>query len=61
MILFDKKKENIDLHFDMHHGYGNLDKAIEECKYKIEMILKNLFMRRTHLIPILCLFLKSIF
>jgi hypothetical protein len=27
-ILFDKKKHNILLHFDMHHGYGNLKKAI---------------------------------
>jgi len=32
MILFDKKKENIALHFDMHHGYGNLDRAIEEVQ-----------------------------
>jgi len=31
-ILFNKKKENIVLHFDMHHGYGNLDKAIEEIE-----------------------------
>ena len=27
-IFFNKNKENIKLHFDMHHGYGNLDKAI---------------------------------
>jgi len=27
-IFFDKKKQTIKLHFDMHHGYGNLDKAI---------------------------------
>ena len=27
-ILFNKSKRNIKLHFDMHHGYGNLDKAI---------------------------------
>ena len=26
-LLF-KKKESIKVHFDMHHGYGNLDKAI---------------------------------
>jgi len=31
-ILFDSKKENIALHFDMHHGYGNLDLAIEEIQ-----------------------------
>ena len=28
-ILFDKKKRTVNLHFDMHHGYGNLGKAIE--------------------------------
>ena len=28
-ILFDEKKRTINLHFDMHHGYGNLDKAIQ--------------------------------
>ena len=28
LIFFDKKKHNIKLHFDMFHGYGNLDKAI---------------------------------
>ncbi len=29
-ILFNKKKQNIFLHFEMHHGYGNLEKAISE-------------------------------
>ena len=28
-IFFDKKKQTIALHFDMHHGYHNLNKAIE--------------------------------
>jgi len=27
-IFFNSKKQNIKLHFDMHHGYGILDKAI---------------------------------
>ena len=27
-ILFLKSRQNIKLHFDMHHGYGNLNKAI---------------------------------
>ena len=27
-ILFLKNKQNIQFHFDMHHGYGNLEKAI---------------------------------
>jgi len=28
-IFFNKEKQTIKLHFDMHHGYGNLDKAID--------------------------------
>ena len=27
-VLFDKKKQTIKLHFDMFHGYGNIDLAI---------------------------------
>ena len=27
-LLFGKDKETINVHFDMHHGYGNLKKAI---------------------------------
>ena len=27
-ILFDVSKQSVLLHFDMHHGYGNLEKAI---------------------------------
>lgn len=27
-IFFNKNLRNIKLHFDMHHGYGNLEKAI---------------------------------
>tara|TARA_B100000959_G_scaffold213476_1_gene224613 strand:- start:1623 stop:2423 length:801 start_codon:yes stop_codon:yes gene_type:complete len=28
-ILFNKNKQTIKLHFDMHHSHGNLDKAID--------------------------------
>ena len=28
-ILFFKKKQNLYLHFEMHHGFGNLKKAID--------------------------------
>ncbi len=31
-ILFNKKKRTIKLHFDMHHGDGNLKKAIDVMK-----------------------------
>ena len=27
-VFFNKDKQTVKLHFDMHHGYGNLDKAI---------------------------------
>ena len=27
-IFFDEKERSIKLHFDIHHGHGNLDKAI---------------------------------
>ena len=29
-LFFDKKKITIKVHFDMYHGYGNLDKAIDK-------------------------------
>jgi hypothetical protein len=32
LILLDKNKHNILLHFDMHHGYGNLSRAINVLK-----------------------------
>ena len=30
VLFFDKKKRNIKFHFDMFHGEGTLDKAINE-------------------------------
>ena len=27
-LLFNNQSQNLNVHFDMHHGYGNLDKAI---------------------------------
>ena len=33
-ILFNKKKQNLLLHFDMHHGYNNLKKAIDKLDQK---------------------------
>jgi len=31
-IIFSKKKQNLLLHFDMHHGFGNLEKTIAYLK-----------------------------
>ena len=33
-VFFNKDKQNIKLHFDMHHGYGVLDKAINVLNKK---------------------------
>ena len=33
-ILFDEKKQNLFLHFDMHHGHGNLKIAIDQLDEK---------------------------
>jgi hypothetical protein len=32
--FFDKNKRTIKFHFDMHHGYGNIDKAIDVMSNK---------------------------
>ena len=31
-IFFNQKKQTLKFHFDMHHGYGNLQKAIPLSK-----------------------------
>ena len=46
------KKQNIKLHFDMHHGYGILDKAINHLNKKREFYSKNLLIKITVLIHI---------
>ena len=33
-IIYNKSKQTIKLHFDMHHGYGVLDKAIDQLNKK---------------------------
>ena len=44
-MLFSEKNQNIKLHFDMHHGFGNLDLAIEqlnlEDKYDFSNFVKS--------------------
>ncbi len=40
-ILFNKKKETIKVHFDLHHGFGNLDKAIQVMDLKDRADFKN--------------------
>ena len=40
-IFFNIKKQTVKLHFDMHHGYGNLDKAINLLNSKDKDGFKN--------------------
>mgnify|MGYP006135895185 FL=1 len=40
-IFFNEKKQTLALHFDMHHGYGNLDKAISVMDEKDRQEFKN--------------------
>ena len=45
-LFFGKNKGTIKLHFDMHHGYGNLEKAISVMKSEhkdlfLEYVLKS--------------------
>ena len=48
-ILINEKKQTIQLHFDMHHGYGNLKKALDLVDdrdredFKIYVKQKNFF------------------
>ena len=40
-ILFSEEKRTLALHFDMHHGYGNLNKAISVMDEKDRLDFKN--------------------
>ena len=53
-IMINKKKHNIKLHFDMSHGYGKLDKAIDLLDKKErddfrEYVNKNKFFNPNHM------------
>ena len=41
LILFDKNRQNLSLHFDMHHGYGNLQKAIKKLDNRNQIDFEN--------------------
>ena len=40
-VFFKKEKHTIELHFDMHHGYGVLDKAINVMNIKDRIDFKK--------------------
>tara|TARA_B100001121_G_C18221303_1_gene403776 strand:- start:46 stop:540 length:495 start_codon:yes stop_codon:yes gene_type:complete len=50
-ILFNKKQRNIKLHFDMHHGHGVIDKAIDFLKYEDQIDFKKFIDQNTKFNP----------
>ena len=59
-ILFNKKKENILFHFDMHHGYGNLEKAIEVMHSKDKKDFFDYVNNKTYFNPHIMVISKNI-
>ena len=50
-IFFNKEKRTIKLHFDMHHGYGVLEKAINFMKETDRSDFKNFINKETQFNP----------
>tara|TARA_Y100000816_G_C26102278_1_gene584569 strand:+ start:2363 stop:3169 length:807 start_codon:yes stop_codon:yes gene_type:complete len=60
-VLFVKKKQTIKLHFDMHHGYGVLDKAIDCMDIKDREEFRNFVSENSKFNPhIMCISKKNI-
>ena len=55
-ILFDSRKHSISLHFDMHHGYKNLEKAINLLDNKNKQDFFDFVNKKTDFNPhIMCI------
>ena len=50
-IFQKKKKQSINLHFDMHHGYNNLQKAIDQIENKDKYEFQNYVNQRDYFNP----------
>ena len=50
-IFFKKDKQSISLHFDMHHGYNNLQKAINQIQDKDKYEFQNYVNQRDYFNP----------
>ena len=60
-ILYNKTKHSIKLHFDMHHGHGVLDKAIELVEKKDRKDFSNFVNNKDKFNPhIMCITKKKI-
>ena len=51
MILFNLNNSSIKIHFDMHHGYGVLDKAIDVLKIEDREEFRNYVNKRSYYNP----------
>ena len=49
--FFFEKKQSIKFHFDMHHGYGNLDRAIDLLGNDDKEDFRNFVNESTHFNP----------
>jgi len=58
LILFDKKKQNIKLHFEMFHGYDNLQKAINVMPKKDKEDFVN-YISNNNMLSGHCIFLSN--
>ncbi len=50
-LLFDKNKQTIKVHFDLHHGYGNLEKASEQLSNEDREDFKSFINQNTEFNP----------
>ena len=50
-ILFNKRKQTVKLHFDMFHGYGKLDQAIDVMHEKDQLEFRNFVNQSTSFNP----------
>lgn len=57
-ILFNKKKQNIKLHFEMFHGYKNLQKAINVLPNKDKTDFVN-YISSNNMLPGHCIFFSK--
>ena len=57
-ILFDKKKQNIKLHFEMFHGYENLQKAIKILPEEDKVDFVN-YISSNNMLPGHCIFFSK--
>ena len=58
LILFDKRKQNIKLHFEMFHGFDNLRKAINVMPQKDKVDFVN-YISKNNMLSGHCIFLSN--